>query len=58
VDLLEPAYTGQEYLLHEFYEAVTQGKPAGTTGADNLHSLAMVFQALQSFDTSLPVRFD
>jgi len=44
-------YTHQAYLLHEFYEGVTTGKPPITTGADNLHSLGMVFDTIRSFET-------
>jgi hypothetical protein len=48
-------YTNQAYLLHEFYQAVTQGIHPATTCQDNLRSLAMVFDAIQSFETGLPV---
>ncbi|MBE2271958.1 MAG: Gfo/Idh/MocA family oxidoreductase [Anaerolinea sp.] len=41
----------QTYLLHEFYEAVTLGRQPATTGADNLKSLAMVFDTIKSFET-------
>lgn len=57
IELLTPEYVSQGYLLHEFYEAVTQGKPVRTTGADNIRSLEMVFQSLKSFETGFPVRF-
>ena len=43
--------TGQAYLLHEFYEAVTQGKPAVTTCQDNRKSLGIVFDVVSSFET-------
>lgn len=45
------ARTGQAYLLHEFYEAVTQSKPAVTTCQDNRKSLGIVFDVVQSFET-------
>jgi hypothetical protein len=47
---------GQAYLLHEFYEAVTQGKPAMTTCQDNIKSLAIVFDVVKSFETGQVVR--
>ncbi len=57
--LVEPVqleYTAQGYLLHEFYEAVTLGKPAATTCQDNIKSLGIVFDIIQSFKTGSPVR--
>ncbi len=49
-------YAAQAYLLHEFYEAVTQGKPAATTCQDNIKSLSIVFDIVKSFETGGPVR--
>ena len=57
--LVEPvamARTGQAYLLQEFYEAVTQGKPPVTTCQDNIKSLGIVFDVVQSFETGQVVR--
>jgi predicted dehydrogenase len=48
--------TAQAYLLHEFNEAVTQGKPAVTTCQDNIKSLGIVFDVVQSFETGTVVR--
>jgi len=45
----------QAYLLHEFYEAVTTGKPPATTCQDNIKSLAIVFNTVKSFETGNPV---
>lgn len=39
----------QVYLLHEFFEAVTLGKPPMTTCQDNIKSLGIVFDVIQSF---------
>ena len=50
------AHVAQAYLLHEFYEAVTQGKPAATTCQDNIKSLGIVFDVIKSFETGQPVR--
>ncbi|MBA3872468.1 MAG: Gfo/Idh/MocA family oxidoreductase [Anaerolineae bacterium] len=41
----------QAYLLHEFYEAVTSGKAPATTCQDNIKSLGIVFDVVQSFAT-------
>ncbi len=48
--------TDQSYLLHEFYEAVTQGKPPVTTCQDNIKSLGIVFDVVESFETGAVVR--
>ena len=47
----------QAYLLNEFYEAVTQGKPPATTCQDNIKSLGIVFNVVKSFETGQVVRF-
>jgi hypothetical protein len=52
---LQPAFAGQAYLLQEFYEAITSGKPVATRGQDNLRSLGLVFGALRSFETGANV---
>ncbi len=46
----------QAYLLHEFYEAVMQGKPVATTCQDNIHSLQMVFNCVASFESGHVMR--
>lgn len=56
VPLAKPAYTGQEYLLHEFYRAVTQGATPATTVQDNLKSLGIVFDVVASFESGGVVR--
>ncbi len=56
VDRVTMPRTDQAYLLHEFYEAVTQGKAPVTTAQDNLRSLGIVFDVVQSFETGQPVR--
>jgi predicted dehydrogenase len=48
--------TDQAYLLHEFYEAVTRGKPPVTTCQDNIKSLGIVFDVVESFETGQPVQ--
>lgn len=56
VPTVEPERMGQAYLLHEFYEAVTLGKPPVTTCQDNIKSLAIVFAVIQSFDSGAKVQ--
>ena len=46
----------QDYLLHEFYEAVTTGKKPATTCQDNIKSLGIVFDVVQSFATGSVVQ--
>jgi predicted dehydrogenase len=48
--------TDQAYLLQEFYEAVAQGKSAVTTCQDNIKSLGIVFDMVQSFERATVVR--
>ncbi|MBI1281459.1 MAG: gfo/Idh/MocA family oxidoreductase [Anaerolineaceae bacterium] len=48
--------TAQAYLLHEFYEAVTTGKTPATTCQDNIKSLGIVFDVVQSFATGSAVQ--
>ena len=46
----------QAYLLHEFYEAVKTGKAPVTTCQDNIKSLGIVFDVVQSFATGGAIR--
>jgi predicted dehydrogenase len=46
----------QAYLLHEFHEAVTTGKKPATTCQDNIKSLGIVFDVVQSFATGAVVQ--
>jgi predicted dehydrogenase len=43
--------SNQDYLLHEFYEAVMEGSRPATHGRDNLKSLSMVFSAVEAVRT-------
>lgn len=56
VAMEEPERVGQAYLLNEFYEAVTLGKTPVTTCQDNIKSLGIVFDVIQSFESGAPVR--
>ena len=40
---------GQVISMREFLRAISQGRQPDTSGADNLHSIAMVFKAVESF---------
>lgn len=46
----------QAYLLHEFYEAVKTGQKPATTCQDNIKSLGIVFDVVQSFATGTVVQ--
>ena len=48
---IEMERQAQAYLLHEFYEAVITGKAPATTCQDNIKSLGIVFDVVQSFAT-------
>lgn len=47
---------GQDYLLQEFYQAVTQGKPTATTAQDNIHTMELVFGVVRACDSGQLVR--
>jgi len=56
VPLLSCERTGQAYLLHEFFLALTEGYIPRTRGADNIKSLEMVFGAIEAVHTGNIVR--
>ena len=47
---------GQDYLLHEFYQAVTQGKAVGTPAQDNIHTTELVFGVVRACDSGGTVK--
>jgi predicted dehydrogenase len=49
IPTLAPERLAQDYLLHEFCAAVMLGKPPVTTCQDNIKSLGIVFDVIQSF---------
>ncbi len=51
VELVSMERQAQDYLLHEFYEAVTQGKSTGTPAQDNIHTVEFVFNVVKSADS-------
>ena len=46
----------QDYLLHEFYEAVMKGAAVGTTAQDNIHTMEFVFGVVDACDSGKTVR--
>ena len=54
--LVAMAREGQDFLLQEFYEAVMQGKPTGTTAQDNIRTMELVFGVVRACDSGQPVR--
>ena len=51
VPLQEMEREGQDFLLHEFFEAVTQGKPVATPAQDNIRTVEFVFGVVQACDS-------
>lgn len=45
----------QDYLLHEFYEAVMKGASVATTGQDNIHTMEFVFAVVEACDSGKTV---
>ena len=44
-------HESQDYLLQEFYDAVTLGEPVATTAEDNIHTMALVFGVVAACDS-------
>jgi len=56
IPLIAMEREGQDYLLHEFCDAVTNGGSAVTTAQDNIHTMEFVFGVMRACDSGLPVR--
>ncbi|MCY4069739.1 MAG: Gfo/Idh/MocA family oxidoreductase [Chloroflexi bacterium] len=56
VPLLEMEREGQDYLLHEFFEAVTKGKPVATPAQDNIRTVELVFAVVRACDSGETVK--
>jgi predicted dehydrogenase len=56
VPAVDMEHLAQSYLLHEFLEALTTGRTPATTCQDNIKSLAIVFDAIRSFETGHTVQ--
>ena len=48
-------HESQDYLLHEFYESVTQGRSVATTARDNIHTMKFVFGVVEACETGRAV---
>ena len=58
IPLLEMAREGQDYLLHEFYEAVTNGRSPATSAQDNIRTIEFVFGVVRACDSGVTIRLD
>jgi predicted dehydrogenase len=58
VPLVAMPRSDQAAVLVAFAEAVRSGRPAATTARDNLHSIEMVFAAVEAAETGAPVVLD
>ena len=58
IPLIDMPLEGQDYLLQEFYEAVTQGGRTATTAQDNIHTMELVFGVVHACDSGEPVSLD
>jgi len=56
VEHLTLTHAAQAYLLNEFYNAVTAGTAPATSCQDNIHSLEIVYNLVESFRTGGVVR--
>ncbi len=56
IPLISLEQESQDYLLQEFYEAVTQGKSVSTTAQDNIHTMAFVFGVAAACDSGKTVK--
>jgi len=56
IPLLEMEREGQDYLLREFFAAVTKGKPVATSAQDNIRTIEFVFGVVQACDRSETVK--
>ncbi len=55
IKLVQMEREGQDYLLQEFYEAVTEGGQTATTAQDNLNTMELVFGVVRACDSGQPV---
>ncbi len=51
IPLVNMEREGQDYLLQEFFEAVTKGAAIGTTAQDNIHTMEFVFGVVAACDS-------
>ncbi|MCA9889001.1 MAG: Gfo/Idh/MocA family oxidoreductase [Anaerolineae bacterium] len=58
INLLSVERQGQDYLLHDFYEAVTSSQPTIAPAQDNIHTVEMVFAVVDACDTGQTIMLD
>ncbi len=58
IPLLEMAREGQDYLLHEFYEALAKGRSPATSAQDNIRTIEFVFGVVRACDSGDTIRQD
>ncbi len=51
VPMVDTPLEEQDYLLHEFYQAVTGDRVPGTPAHDNIHTMQFVFDIVRACDT-------
>ncbi|MDE2821174.1 MAG: Gfo/Idh/MocA family oxidoreductase [Chloroflexota bacterium] len=56
IPLLEMEREGQDYLLREFFAAVTKDKPVATSAQDNIRTIEFVFGVVQACDSGETVK--
>ena len=56
VPLVHMERMAQDYLLREFYDAVTQGTSTGTSAQDNIKTMELVFGIVRACDSGQPVK--
>ncbi|MCA9886365.1 MAG: hypothetical protein KC708_25505, partial [Anaerolineae bacterium] len=58
INLLSVERQGQDYLLHDFYDAVTSSQPTIAPAQDNIHTVEMVFAVVDACDTGQTIMLD
>ncbi len=56
IPLVSMEREGQDYLLQEFFEAVTTGASTATTAQDNIHTMEFVFGVVEACNSGKMVR--
>lgn len=56
VPLVSMPLQAQDYLLHEFYEAISMGKTPKTTAQDNIYTIQFVFNTVLACDSGNIIR--
>ncbi len=56
VKLQDPPRSGQNYVLHDFMDAIASGGKASTDVTDNIHSVAMVFSTVDAMESGQTIQ--